>query len=92
MTDERIDQEGESGDRRAEVDRERREALRRGGAYPAAVNAVNERAVALFLAGKLPFSRIPALAEETLAKTLPTPSSVEDILEIDRCMRSEVTK
>ena len=69
-----------------------REALRRGGAYPAAVNAVNERAVALFLAGKLPFSRIPALAEETLAKTLPTPSSVEDILEIDRCMRSEVTK
>ena len=69
-----------------------REALRRGGAYPAAVNAVNERAVALFLAGKLPFSRIPALAEETLAKTLPTPSSVEDILEIDCCMRSEVTK
>lgn len=69
-----------------------REALRRGGAYPTAVNAVNERAVALFLAGKLPFSRIPALAEETLAKTLPTPSSVEDILEIDRCMRSEVTK
>ena len=69
-----------------------REALRRGGAYPAAVNAVNERAVALFLAGKLPFSRIPALAEETLEKTLPTPSSVEDILEIDRCMRSEVTK
>ncbi len=28
MTDERIDQEGEAGDRRAEVDRERREALR----------------------------------------------------------------
>ena len=32
MTDERIDQEGEAGDRRAEVDRERREALRRESA------------------------------------------------------------
>ena len=69
-----------------------REALRRGGAYPAAVNAVNERAVALFLAGKLPFAKIPALAQRVLGEALPTPSSVEDILEIDRCMRSEVTK
>ena len=32
MTDERIDQDGETGDRRAEVDRERREALRRESA------------------------------------------------------------
>ena len=32
MTDERIDQDGEAGDRRAEVDRERREALRRESA------------------------------------------------------------
>ena len=69
-----------------------REALRRGGAYPAAVNAVNERAVALFLAEKLPFARIPVLAQRVLGEALPTPSSVEDILEIDRYMRSEVTK
>jgi len=32
VTDERIDQEGEAGERRAEVDRERREALRRESA------------------------------------------------------------
>lgn len=39
-----------------------RKAIIRGGLYPAAVNAANEQAVALFLAGKLVFWILPACA------------------------------
>ena len=64
-----------------------REALRRGGAYPAAVNAANEQAVALFLQEKIPFTAITDTVATVLDRTLPTPKTVEDILEIDREMR-----
>ncbi len=69
-----------------------REAITRGGAYPAAINAVNEQAVALFLQEKIPFMRITELVAETLERHLPAPSSVEDILAVDREMRRTVLK
>ncbi len=69
-----------------------RAAITRGGAYPAAINAVNEQAVSLFLQEKIPFMRITELVAETLDKTLPAPSSVEDILAVDREMRATVLK
>lgn len=68
-----------------------REAIDRGGAYPAAANAVNEQAVALFLEEKIPFMRITELVAATLEQHLSTPSSVEDILAVDREMR-RITK
>ena len=45
-----------------------REALRAGGTVPAVLNAANEVAVAAFLAGRLGFPRIPAVAEEAVAR------------------------
>jgi 1-deoxy-D-xylulose-5-phosphate reductoisomerase len=52
-----------------------RDALRTGGAAPAAMNAANEVAVAAFLAGRLPFLAIPRVVETVLAEmpTLPSP-------------------
>jgi 1-deoxy-D-xylulose-5-phosphate reductoisomerase len=44
-----------------------REALRRGGTVPVAVNAADEVAVEEFLAGRLPFTGITRLLEEVLA-------------------------
>lgn len=67
-----------------------REAIRRGGLYPAAVNAVNERAVALFLAGRLRFPDIGRLAAQALDWDLPVEESVEAVLEADRECRRRV--
>lgn len=64
-----------------------REAIRRGGVYPAALNAVNETAVALFLAGKLDFLSIPKMVGKALDRAFPAPASVEDILAVDLEMR-----
>lgn len=66
-----------------------REAIRRGGAYPAALNAANEQAVALFLDGKISFKDITRTAEKMLEKQIPAPGCVEDILETDRQIRRE---
>ena len=61
-----------------------REAIRRGGLYPAAVNAANEEAVALFREERVGFTAITKLAEQVLSRTLPQADSVEDVLEVDR--------
>ncbi len=61
-----------------------REAIRRGGLYPAAVNAANEEAVALFREERIGFTAITKLAEQVLSRTLPQADSVEDVLEVDR--------
>jgi 1-deoxy-D-xylulose-5-phosphate reductoisomerase len=45
-----------------------REALRAGGTVPAVLNAANEVAVAAFLAGRLPFTGIPAVVEGAIAR------------------------
>ncbi|OGR76272.1 MAG: 1-deoxy-D-xylulose-5-phosphate reductoisomerase [Elusimicrobia bacterium GWC2_64_44] len=42
------------------------EAARRGGIRPAALNAANEVAVERFIAGRLPFTGIPAVVEKVL--------------------------
>ena len=59
-----------------------REAIRRGGLYPAAVNAANEDAVALFREERIGFTAITKLSEQV--RTLPQADSVEDVLEVDR--------
>ena len=43
------------------------EAARKGGVYPAALNAANEIAVGRFIAGGLRFTEIPAVVEKVLA-------------------------
>jgi 1-deoxy-D-xylulose-5-phosphate reductoisomerase len=64
-----------------------REAIRRGGVYPAALNAANEKAVALFLDGKIRFSDITTRVASVLSRDFSAPGSVEDILETDREIR-----
>ena len=44
------------------------EAIRRGGTAPTALNAANEIAVEAFLAGRLPFTGIPAIIEDVLGE------------------------
>jgi 1-deoxy-D-xylulose-5-phosphate reductoisomerase len=46
-----------------------REALKRGGALPCALNAADEIAVAAFLDGRLAFPGIPAVIERVLERT-----------------------
>jgi 1-deoxy-D-xylulose-5-phosphate reductoisomerase len=45
-----------------------RRCIRQGGNAPCIMNAANEEAVAAFLAGNLPFTQIPEIIEETLAR------------------------
>ena len=66
-----------------------REAIRRGGLYPAAVNAANEQAVALFLEGKIGFGDITRLAAAPLRRTLPVDGGLSDILATDAEARRE---
>lgn len=56
------------------------EAIKRGGAYPCIVNAVNEEAVGLFLNGKIPFLKIGELVLDSLKHFPQMPSErYEDI-------------
>ncbi len=62
-----------------------REALEQGGAKPAILNAANEIAVASFLERRIGFLDIAALVGEVLASyDPPAPSSLDEVLEIDR--------
>lgn len=68
------------------------EALRAGGAAPAILNAADETAVAAFLKGAIGFMDIPAAVEDTLeafskAGKLAAPSTVDDVLSVDRDAR-----
>jgi 1-deoxy-D-xylulose-5-phosphate reductoisomerase len=61
-----------------------REALKKGGALPAALNAADEIAVAAFLDHRLPFLGISEVVETVLAKAPRTKfSSIEDVLAAD---------
>ena len=61
-----------------------RVAIEAGGAAPATLNAANEIAVEAFLAGQIGFSRITAVAEETLSGyDAAAPSTLEDVLALD---------
>lgn len=50
------------------------DAFAEGGTSPAVLNAANEIAVAAFLEGRLPFTRIPVIIEQTLASTESVPA------------------
>ncbi len=65
------------------------EAGRMGGTAPAVVNAADEVAVERFLKGEIPFTEIPKILAEVLAKHIIIKEpSLEDILEADRWARS----
>jgi len=68
-----------------------REALEAGGSAPAVLNAANEAAVSRFLAGSIGFIDIPRLVERALEESnLAAPSSIAEVLEIDRLTRQRV--
>ncbi|MCR2833419.1 1-deoxy-D-xylulose-5-phosphate reductoisomerase [Parerythrobacter lacustris] len=67
-----------------------REAISEGGSAPAILNAANEIAVAAFLAGHIPFTRI-ALSVETILQQgnhPPAPATLDDVLHIDHAARA----
>jgi 1-deoxy-D-xylulose-5-phosphate reductoisomerase len=65
-----------------------KQVLRAGGARAAILNASNEVAVASFLDSRLPFLDIATIARETLdAYAPPAPTSIDEVLEIDRQTR-----
>ncbi len=59
-------------------------AARAGGSLPAVLNAANEVAVAAFLAGRLPFTGIPAVIEAAMDEHVPVPlRDLADVLAAD---------
>lgn len=68
-----------------------REAINKGGLYPAAVNSANEQANAMFRNGEIGFLEIADRVQRVL-ETAPQKDSytLEDILEIDRWARAAV--
>ena|SRR5215469_14275660 len=61
-----------------------REALKKGGALPCALNAADEVAVAAFLDHRMPFLGIPEAIERVLARTPRVGfSSIDDVLAAD---------
>jgi len=70
-----------------------REAMKKGGAYPAALNAADEIAVAAFLENRLSFLGIPEVIERVLARTPRTKlASIDDVLHADREARRQASE
>ena len=67
-----------------------RAAISEGGAAPATLNAANEVAVAAFLAGKIPFTKIAVTVEAILEKAngAPRPDTLDDVLSVDAAARA----
>ena len=64
-----------------------------GGLMPAALNAANEQAVALFLAEKIDFLGIPRIIEQVCDRASSQNNlnpTLEDIIECDRWARAAV--
>ncbi len=62
-----------------------REAMRKGGAWPCALNAADEIAVAAFLDRQIPFLGIPEIVEAVLARTPRIRiEKMDDVLAADR--------
>jgi 1-deoxy-D-xylulose-5-phosphate reductoisomerase len=69
------------------------DALRRGGAAPAMLNAANEVAVAAFLERRMPFMAIPVMIRHVLATLEPgRGDTLEQVLEADRAARRSATE
>ena len=62
--------------------------MKRDGLAPAILNGANEEAVALFLAGEIPFLQIGELVREALER-VPSQDdfTLEDVLEADRAAK-----
>ena len=61
------------------------ESLKMGYPYPIVLNAADEVAVELFLEGKIKFTEIPKLIEETLSRAdFKPPKDIYEVAEIDR--------
>jgi len=70
-----------------------REAMKKGGAHPAALNAADEVAVAAFLENRLPFMGIPEVVERVLARTPKIKlTSIDDVLAADAQARRQATE
>lgn len=69
------------------------EAGRRGGTYPAAMNAANEVAVHAFLAGRIAFTDIVGISADVIMHHESLDAHVLDnVLEADRAARAEATE
>lgn len=73
-----------------------RQAIEKGGLYPAVVNGANEKAVELFLSGKLPFLKISELAFEAMNMSMLKGKdnkgiSLDEILEADMAAKEFVS-
>jgi 1-deoxy-D-xylulose-5-phosphate reductoisomerase len=67
-----------------------REAMKKGGALPCALNAADEVAVAAFLIHQLPFPAIPEVIEAVLAETPSKKfSSIDEVLSADQEARRQ---
>ncbi len=70
-----------------------REAIRRGGLYPAAANSANEQANMLFRQGKIGFLEIGELVREAMEMTQNVENyTLADVLRVDRAARDYVMK
>ena len=70
-----------------------REAMARGGAAPAVLNAADEVAVEWFLAGQVAFTQIPRIVEAALRECEAGPgASIEDLLAADRSVRERLQR
>jgi 1-deoxy-D-xylulose-5-phosphate reductoisomerase len=69
------------------------EAGRQGGTFPVVLNAANEVAVQLFLAGQIGFLQIIQLVEKVMGahRSIPRPG-LEDILKVDREARRKAAE
>ncbi len=67
-----------------------RQAITRGGLYPAAVNAANEEAVSLFLNRAIGFGDISRLAARPMEWELSADDGIEAVLEADRMTRIRI--
>ena len=69
------------------------EAAQAGGSAPTALNAANEVAVAAFLSGRLRFTDIARVAEETVsACAADEPRTLDDVLELDGAARARAAE
>jgi 1-deoxy-D-xylulose-5-phosphate reductoisomerase len=59
------------------------EALRAGGSAPGTLNAANEIAVAAFLDGRLRYTDIPRVCEDTLSRSRVTP--LDNLVAVNEC-------
>lgn len=70
-------------------------AIKKGGAYPAVLNAADEEAVKNYLAGKIKFSRIPYIIEKVLDRhngSMEKEPSLDDIIDAELWAREEALR